>query len=427
MRALFLKYLVVIGVSMLGSILAMILILNALRASPAATKLEIQKREIVLDLTRAILTDEGPEAAARFAATSEAQLPLGLAITPDPGACARPDTEESRSVLWDGRCHLVTVEPPDKLLPYRLAPVMLGLAVLTASMIAAGLLARNLVSPVVLLRDGLSALAQGQFDVRIAGVLAARRDEIAQLSCDFDRTAERLQEHRDAQQRLFHDVSHELRSPLSRLQAVTGILRKSPAKLDAMLDRMDREIERLDGLVGEILTLARLSNRSGAALQTQRLDVIEILNDILLDATFEAQSRNVAVTTDHPGSFLADVDGELIYRALENVIRNATKFTAQGTAVEVRCAVTDAHLEVEIEDSGPGVDRKELDRIFQPFSRGGDLARPGGFGLGLAIARHAIERHGGRIRAMASRRGGLIVAMEIPMQPREPERLQPLR
>ena len=418
MRGLFLKSVIIICVTVVGSVVAMTLILNAFQASPVISQLEQQKREVVLDLTQAILHEDGLDAAMRFAATSEAAMPLGLTISREPDTvCETGQASQTRAILLGDSCVRIAVQPPEHQIPFRFAPIMLGVALLASSILAAAVLARTLVSPILLLRDGLSALAQGRFDVRIAERLAWRKDEIAGLSKDFDRTAARLQDHQEAQQRLFHDVSHELRSPLSRLQAVTGVLRKSPAKLPTMLDRMDREVERLDLLVGEVLTLARLSEQPEAPLQTQRLDVIEILNDILADAAFEAQERQVTVTTDVAGTFIADVDGELIYRALENVIRKATKYTAETSTVSVACAFAAEYLTVEVRDRGPGVGSDEIERIFQPFSRGADAMPRGGYGLGLAIARQAVERHGGSVEAHLPENGGLAVTVRIPQNP----------
>jgi signal transduction histidine kinase len=288
------------------------------------------------------------------------------------------------------------------------------LAMLVSSTISAAALARYLIRPVVHLRDGLSALAQGRFDIRIGDKMAGRRDEVTALAHDFDASAARLQELQDAQQRLFHDVSHELRSPLSRLQAVVGVLRQSPAKLDAMLDRMDREVERLDALVGEVLTLARLTTTANLRLKTQNLDVIDLLNEVLSDAVFEAESRKISITPNVDGCFLADVDGELIYRAFENVIRNAVKYTFAQSKISVHCETSLYLLKVCVSDHGPGVKRAELERIFQPFARGSDAEPKGGYGLGLAIARQAVEHHGGRVYASLPDAGGLAVTLELP-------------
>mgnify|MGYP000082208006 CR=1 FL=1 len=418
MRSLFLKSLTIIVVTVVGTLVAVTVVLNALQTSPLAAKLAFQERQVVLDLTRATLQQDGAAAAEAFVRTSEATRPTGLSVTTvDDPTCARPDTAETRTVgLADG-CYRVTVEPPASVVPFRFAPIVLGLTILISSVVSAGLLARNVVSPVAVLREGLSALANGRYDHRTAGRLKRRRDEIATLAMDFDRTAARLQDHRDTQQRLFHDVSHELRSPLSRMQAASGILRKTPAKLDAMLDRIDREIARLDRLIGEVLTLARTSGQAEHPITLQRLDVIEILNQILADAAFEAQSRGVTITDEIPGEFPADMDGELIYRALENVIRNATKYTRAGTAVAVSCASSPERLTVEITDQGPGVAASDLDRIFQPFCRGTSSEDQTGHGLGLAIARHAIDAHGGSIRADHAPDGGLRVTLTIPRHP----------
>ncbi|QFT82011.1 Sensor protein CpxA [Roseovarius sp. THAF27] len=419
MRGMFLKALTIIIVTVVGSVIAMALILHAYQTSPATSKLELQKREIALDLAATILSKNGAEAANQFVAASEDVRPLGLFIgpAPTPKICDAPDTTWTRTVLFQEICYRVVVDPPEWLVPYHLAPMMLGLAILVSSIAAAALLARNLVGPIALLRDGLSALAQGRFNVRIAKKLAHRKDEMALLASNFDCTAERLHEHRNAQRRLFHDISHELRSPLSRLQAATGILRKNPAKLNDMLERIDREVGRLDTLIGEVLTLARLSDRSEIPMVTQRLDVIEILNEILSDAAFEAQAREVSVTTEVDGAFLADVDGELIYRALENVIRNATKYSADASEVQISSLPGAESLTIEVTDQGPGVRKEDLDRIFRPFSRGTAVAARGGYGLGLAIARKAVEQHGGQIWAETVPHGGLKVTLNIPRTP----------
>jgi signal transduction histidine kinase len=184
-----------------------------------------------------------------------------------------------------------------------------------------------------------------------------------------------------------------------------------------MLGRMDREVERLDRLVGEVLTLARLTGRSDLPLKTQTLDVVDLLNDILGDAAFEAQAREVAITTSVEGSFSAEVEGELIYRALENIVRNAIIYTAEHTRITVLCETSADLLKLSVTDQGPGVGRDELERIFQPFSRGDDAESRGGYGLGLAIARQAIERHGGRVYASLPEAGGLAVTLELPRKP----------
>ncbi|GLR62215.1 HAMP domain-containing sensor histidine kinase [Rhizobium indigoferae] len=422
MPRLFWKFFATIWLTLATTLTVIIVIVNLFQIPPPGRDREYQERAIILKLTANVLTRDGEDAAARFIRTSEYTVPLGLTLskTMESPACGDEGRAETKSILKDGICYRISVAPEANFLlniADNLALLVPWLSIFVSSTVAAAALARYLIRPVVHLRDGLSALAHGRFDFRIGNQMAGRKDEVTALAHDFDSTAARLQELQDAQQRLFHDVSHELRSPLSRLQAAVGVLRQSPAKLGAMLDRMDREVERLDALVGEVLTLARLTAGSGLPLKTQTLDVIELLNEILGDSAFEAQARQVSITTSVEGTFRAEVEGELIYRALENVVRNAVKYTAEHSHISVTCEATTDRLKICVTDQGPGVRRDELERIFQPFSRGKEAVPRGGYGLGLAITRQAIERHGGRVHASLPDAGGLAVTLELPRKP----------
>ncbi|MHC2458858.1 two-component system OmpR family sensor kinase [Rhizobium leguminosarum] len=422
MPRLFWKFFATIWLTLATTLTVIIVIVNLFQIPPPGRDREYQERAIILKLTANVLARDGEDAAARFIRTSEYTVPLGLTLskTMESPACGDEGRAETKSILKDGICYRISVVPEANFLlnvADNLALLVPWLSIFVSSTVAAAALARYLIRPVVHLRDGLSALAHGRFDFRIGNQMAGRKDEVTALAHDFDTTAARLQELQDAQQRLFHDVSHELRSPLSRLQAAVGVLRQSPAKLGAMLDRMDREVERLDALVGEVLTLARLTAGSGLPLKTQALDVIELLNEILGDAAFEAQAREVSITTSVEGTFRAEVEGELIYRALENVVRNAVKYTAEHSHISVACEATTGRLKICVTDQGPGVRRDELERIFQPFSRGKEAVPRGGYGLGLAITRQAIERHGGRVHASLPDAGGLAVTLELPRKP----------
>ncbi|WFU12703.1 ATP-binding protein (plasmid) [Rhizobium sp. CB3090] len=416
MPQLFWKFFRVIWLTFAVSVAIIILIVKLLQAAPFEREMAEERRALVLNLAANMLSKDGEDAASRFVRTSEETLPLGLSISKvaDAGECAKKNAADTKTVQRDGACYRISIPNPISFSFKDLAPLIPWLTTLVASTLSAGALARYLVRPVVHLRDGLSALAHGRFDVRIGDKMGRRKDEVTALAHDFDSTAARLQELQEAQQRLFHDVSHELRSPLSRLQAVVGVLRQSPAKLGAMLDRIDREVERLDELVGEVLTLARLTARSASPLKTQTLDVIELLNEILGDTAFEAEAKDISITPDVDGVFPAEVEGELIYRALENVLRNAVKYTAEHSHISVLCEPTADLLKICVTDQGPGVSRDELERIFQPFSRGNDAMPKGGYGLGLAITRQAIERHGGRVYASLPTNGGLAITLEIP-------------
>lgn len=422
MPRLFWKFFATIWLTLATTLTVIIVIVNLFQIPPPGRDREYQERAIILKLTANVLARDGEDAAERFIRTSEDTVPLGLTLlkTMESPACGDEGRAETKSILKDGICYRISVAPEANFLLNvvdNLALLVPWLSIFVSSTVAAAALARYLIRPVVHLRDGLSALAHGRFDFRIGDQMAGRKDEVTALAHDFDSTAARLQELQDAQQRLFHDVSHELRSPLSRLQAAVGVLRQSPAKLGAMLDRMDREVERLDALVGEVLTLARLTAGSGLPLKTQALDVIELLNEILGDAAFEAQARDVSITTSVDGSFRAEVEGELIYRALENVVRNAVKYTAEHSHISVSCEAAAERLKICVTDRGPGVRRDELERIFQPFSRGKEAVPRGGYGLGLAITRQAIERHGGRVHASLPDAGGLAITLELPRRP----------
>ncbi|AYG68499.1 MULTISPECIES: ATP-binding protein [unclassified Rhizobium] len=419
MPKLFWKFFMIIWLTLAATVSIVIITVKLIQAVPFAHELEQDRRTLLVNLAANILIEDSEDAARRFVFTSEKTQPLGLSMSKSSSAnaCPQGNTTDARSVSRDGSCYRIFVTTPMRFTFEIFAPFLPWLTILISSTISAGALARYLIRPVVHLRDGLSALAHGRFDFRIGDKMAGRTDEVTALAHDFDSSAARLQEFQDAQQQLFHDVSHELRSPLSRLQAVVGVLRQNPAKLDVMLDRADREVERLDVLVGEILTLARLTAGSSIPLKTQSLDVIELLNEILGDADFEAQSREISITTSVGGTFPAEVEGELIYRALENVVRNAVKYTAAQSRITVSCEAKSDLLTIRVTDQGPGVGRDELDRIFQPFSRGNDAVTRGGYGLGLAITCQAIERHGGRVFASLPTAGGLAVTLEIPRKP----------
>ena len=297
--------------------------------------------------------------------------------------------------------------------PSPLLPISIGVL---ASLGFSALLAWYLAKPIHHLRGAFDAAAAGKLDTRIGPRMGRRRDEIADLGRDFDRMAGQLQILVGSQRRLLHDVSHELRSPLARLQAAIGLARQQPEKLDASLDRIERESGRLDELVGELLTLSRLeAGMSGAA--DEEVDLVELVAGIADDARFEAEATGRQVKFAGAGEAIVKVRAELLHRAFENVIRNAVKYTREGTAVEVwveRRTVPDC-LIVTVADRGPGVPESDLPAIFEPFFRGGVGVKTAGFGLGLAIARRAIEAHGGRIRAMNRPDGGLRVEIVLPM------------
>lgn len=293
-------------------------------------------------------------------------------------------------------------------------PLVSGaLAMLVTSMGMAWYLSR----PLHHLRWALHRITEGHLDTRVKDRMGRRRDEIVDLGSDFDRMASQLQMLTESRNMLLHDISHELRSPLARLQVAIGLLRQDPAQLTSMLERIERESQRLDSLIEELLTLHRLeAGMMGAS--AERVDVIELLHAIVEDAQFEAHGVGKEVSNGITGHFVASVNGELICRAFENVIRNAIKFTAAGTSVEVTAypKPNENQLVCTVRDRGPGVPPDMLDAIFQPFIRVEGSAPVHGVGLGLAIAKRAFSLHGGDIHAQLREGGGLVVTMVLPRQ-----------
>lgn len=291
-------------------------------------------------------------------------------------------------------------QPPSLLLPISTA--------LIVSLLASALLAWYFAKPIRHLRWAFRALADGRLDTRVQPLIAGRRDEIADLGRDFDHMAQRLEQTVESQRRLLHDVSHELRSPLARLQVAVGLARQDPGRVAATFDRVETEVGRLDRLVGELLTLSRLEAGNDGQGKAP-LDVIELLAGIIDDARFEAQANGRDLAWQESAEYVIDGREELLQRAFDNVVRNAIKFTQPGTTVSVSTLrAVDGRLHIRVCDHGPGVLPSELEAIFQPFHRGAGAAVDG-FGLGLAIARRAIQAHDGSVVAANRDGGGLCV------------------
>ncbi len=284
-----------------------------------------------------------------------------------------------------------------------------------ASLGFAAALAWYMTRPIRKLQWAFDAASKGRLGTRVQHLMGRRRDEIADLGAGFDQMAQKVQSLVAAQQRLLHDVSHELRSPLARLQAATDLARQSPQQIDAYLDRIDRETARLDQLVGQMLTLSRIEAGVDAQ-EPAAFDLGELVAAVVEDARFEAraQGRDVACTTT--GAMPVLMREEMIHRAVENVIRNAVKFTAAATTVEVSLGTSSlgASVWLEVADHGAGIGQADLATMFEPFHRGANARGLDGHGLGLAIARQAVQQHGGTITARPRDGGGLVVRIELP-------------
>ena len=288
-----------------------------------------------------------------------------------------------------------------------LAPWQLVGIGLVTSLVFSAALAWYLARPIRSLRSAFDSAAAGHLETRVSPEIGGRRDEIADLGRDFDRMAAQLQGLIVAQRRLLHDVSHELRSPLARLQAAVGLARQDPAKTEASLERIEREASRLDRMVGEILTLARLEG--GTTGKRESVDFADLVASIAEDARFEAEAAGRRIQIDIEEDIRIEGQPALLHRAVENVVRNALRF---GTAVDISLRAEGNSARLSVTDNGPGVPQEELSRIFEPFYRGRP-ADGAGFGLGLAIAQRAVEAHGGNIRA-SNLVPGLRVEIQLP-------------
>jgi signal transduction histidine kinase len=288
---------------------------------------------------------------------------------------------------------------------------LIGTAVV-ASLLFAALLAWYFSRPIRALRSAFEAAAAGDLAPRFTGT-GGRGDELADLGREFDRMSAQLRALMDGQRRLLHDVSHELRSPLARLQAAIGLAHQQPDKIGASLDRIDRESVRMDRLVGELLTLSRLE-ASPTVPRSETIDLGEMVEQIVDDARFEAGPGGADIVVDSTAGTTVQGAPDLLWRAIENVVRNAVK---HGGAREVRLAVrADGRMvRIDVCDRGPGIAEQDLGSVFQPFFRSNPTHNNvDGHGLGLAIAQRVVKAHGGTIAAANQAGGGLRVTISLP-------------
>jgi len=269
-----------------------------------------------------------------------------------------------------------------------------------------------LTRPLHRLGRAAAGIAEGRLDTRVDPSLKNRRDEIADLARNFDRMADRIETLVTGQRRLLGDVSHELRSPLARLIVALGLVKQGPAEEAAEnLERIGVEARRLDTLIGQLLTLTRIDSGADRGSPVQ-FDLTNLVQEVANDADFEARARNRRVVLTQTDPCTIPGFEELIRSAVENVVRNAVRHTAEGTAVEISLR-RNSRILLSVCDHGPGVPEGMLPEIFLPFRR---VAKDNhdGAGLGLAIAQRAVAVHGGSISAKnASQGAGLIVEIAL--------------
>lgn len=301
------------------------------------------------------------------------------------------------------------LQPPQ----FLLGPILAGSVV---SVIFAFLIAWYFSKPIKYLRAAFSRAAQGDLTTRIGHAVEYRRDELADLARHFDTMASRLESLMQGQRRLMHHVSHELRSPLARMQIAIGLAKQTPEKVETSLDRIQVESERMNGLIGELLWLSKLE--SGAmAVKKETVELSHLLQSMVEDATFEAQERGIKIVQYIEVDLTMQGDADLLYSAIENVVRNAIKYSTDYSTVFLRLLPNQAHdgLVITVADEGAGVPEAELEAIFQPFMRSSNSQAKDGYGVGLAIAKQIVEAHGGKMTAKNLHPHGFEMRFDLPL------------
>ena len=284
-------------------------------------------------------------------------------------------------------------------------------------------LARHITRPVVQLREAAGQIADGHLSTRVPPALHGRRDEIGLLGQHFDRMAERIESLVAGQQRLLSTVSHELRSPLTRLSLAAGLLRQcSQEEIVEYLDRIEFETEQLDKLIAQLLTLSRVESGADAGLVKEEIDLAGLIQEIAVDGNFEARARSCMVCVGPVESCVSTGVPDQVRRAIENVVRNAIRYTKARSQVEITMRregeSPSTTAVIQVRDYGPGVPDTDLAKIFQPFYRvpSSDGSTTTGTGLGLAITERIVRMHRGAVRAVNAPEGGLIVELTLPLK-----------
>ena len=308
----------------------------------------------------------------------------------------------------DAPFRLVIVAPPPPFSIWRFLPYYA--LILAAVAILGWLLAVGIVSPLRRVANAVDRFGRGDLAAR---AVVTRRDEIGTLAQSFDDMADRIQKLLTAERQLLQDISHELRSPLTRLSVGIELSRTAPDRV-AAADRLQKEVDRLTALVGMLLEMTRAEGDPGAR-KSDRVDMQAVVQDVAQSCALEAAQRDchIAVRTGTDGTVRGDK--ELLRRAFENVLRNAIRYAPPGTEVQVACEAQPAAIKVVVRDFGPGVPEDLLPRLTDPFFRVDSArdAKSGGVGLGLAIARRALMLHHGMLD-LEQAHPGLRVILTIP-------------
>ncbi|MDO4907688.1 ATP-binding protein [Neisseria sp.] len=290
--------------------------------------------------------------------------------------------------------------------------------IILVGLLLAYILTNNITKPIRVLGFGMSRLAAGDLETRISQQMEDRTDELSQLAGQFDKMAAQLQKLVAKERHLLHHVSHEMRSPLARMQAIIGLIQSQPQKQEQYLKRLEGELTRMDALVGELLTLSRLET-SNMPLEKDNLALVPFVEQLVEDSRAVAQqnSQNILFETEKvPENAQLCANESFLYRAFDNVIRNAMAYSPEGSTIKVFLHQNAKNWLVDITDNGPGVDEMQLPHIFTAFYRADSSAHKPGTGLGLAITQHVIHQHHGKIIAENVSPNGLRIRFILPKQ-----------
>lgn len=350
----------------------------------------------------------------------------GVPAMPLPATNWQPEREiiTTRHVLAaDQVPYTVTVRwgPPPAPHPPRhrlLFRTVLACAALLASMLVSLLLARYVALPLAQIRDRARRFADGDLDARVGTLRTGRSRELVALAREFDDMADHIGRLILDHRRLIGDVAHELRSPLARLRVALELGRGgSSEEIESAHERIGREVERMNRLIAQALDLSRLE--SGTRGPVENGDLATLVDSLVADARFEATPRRIEFRLQCAGALPIRAELDLLASAIENVLRNAVRHAPEASVIDVTLHREEdgAMARLCIRDRGPGVAEADLGRIFEPFFRTADARQQSsdGSGIGLAIARRAIARAGGRIAARNAEGGGLEVLIELPL------------
>jgi two-component system, OmpR family, sensor kinase len=364
-----------------------------------------------------ILNRELPSALAAYKARMERAGFIGKAsrrqADPDP-LLLTPQFKDARGAVYTFMMLPLSNSPLSLLQAPDVKFVVLAFALVISGLVC-WWLARYVSKPVERLRTSARSLAAGNLEARAGEEFSSRHDELGVLARDFDTMADHVRNLLASKESLLRGMSHELRSPLARLRVALGLARRDGEDLGRQLDRIELEAERLDTLIGQMLQLSQL-RAVEPVLPRSPVDLTSLLSEVVEDARLEASAADKHVEWAPNGVVRIEGDHDLMRSAIENVLRNAVRFTQRGTAVKVTSLRESDQVHIVIDDHGPGVPAGEAERIFEPFYRVAEARDrdSGGTGLGLAITARVVKLYNGAVRAQNRSEGGLSVRITLP-------------